>query len=74
MAARQVVEAFLNEAVLEPWRAPSTPIPDLSSQPDYEVRTVELALPSGGVVQIWYRHIYVTQQVDVLDVTVDDRA
>ena len=55
--------------MLEPWRAPGTPIPELSSQPDYEVRTVELDLPSGGRVQIWYRHIYVTQIVEVLDVT-----
>ena len=67
--ARQAVETFLTEAAREPWRAPSTPIPELSSQPDYEVRTVELTLPSGGSVQIWYRHIYVTQQVEVLDVT-----
>lgn len=69
VAARQAAETFLHEAVPEPWRAPSTPIPELSSQPDYEVRTVVLALPSGGMVQIWYRHIYVTRQVEVLDVT-----
>jgi hypothetical protein len=69
--ARRAVDAFLTEAADEPWRAPSTPIPELSSQPDFEVRTVELALPPGGVVQVWYRHTYATQTVEVLDITGD---
>jgi len=60
---------FLAEAVLEPWCAASTPIPALSSQSDDEVRTVQLHVPDEGVVQICYRHIYVTQRVEVPDVT-----
>lgn len=42
--AQRVVRIFLAEVGSEPWRAPSTPIPDLSAQPDYEVRTAELDL------------------------------
>ncbi len=68
-AARRAVEEFLGQAALEPWRAPSTPIPELSSQPDYEVRTVELVLPDGQLVHIWYRHTYVTHLTEVLEVT-----
>jgi hypothetical protein len=64
--AQRVVRIFLAEVGSEPWRAPSTPIPDLSAQPDYEVRTAELDLPGGSVVQVWYRHTYVTRLVEVI--------
>lgn len=68
-AAQRAVRIFLAEAGSEPWRAPSTPIPELSAQPDYEVRTVELAVPGESAVQVWYCHTYVTKRVDVLAVT-----
>jgi hypothetical protein len=46
------------------------PIEILSNQPEHEVR--EAALDVAGEerpVQIWYRHIYATDVVDVIAIT-----
>jgi hypothetical protein len=69
-AAQRVARHFLAEIGDESWRYPSVPIPDLSDQPVYEVRRA--TLPVDGEdrpVRIWYRHVYATDDVDVLAVT-----
>lgn len=70
VVAQRVARHFLAEIGDEAWRSPSVPIEVLSNQPEYEVR--EAALAVGGEerpVQIWYRHTYVTDAVDVIAVT-----
>jgi hypothetical protein len=70
VGAQRVARAFLAEVGDEPWRAPSTPIDVLSNQPEFEMR--EAALGVAGEdheVQIWYRHFYATDAVDVVAVT-----
>ncbi len=53
----------------EPWRAPSVPIMELSSQPEYEVRTASLLVAGEPDVQVWYLHAYATGNVDLIAVT-----
>jgi len=67
--AQRAVRVFLAGAGAEPWLTPSTPIAELSNQPDDEVRSAHLRLADGSTVKVWYRHTYVTQQVDVIEVT-----
>ena len=45
------------------------PILELSRQPFNEVRTVVLDVPGESAVQIWYRHYYTSDDVDVIEVT-----
>jgi hypothetical protein len=68
--AQRVARHFLAEIGDESWRYPSVPIPELSDQPEYEVRRA--TLPVDGEdrpVRIWYRHVYATDEVDVIAVT-----
>lgn len=67
--AQEVTRAFLLEFDERPWAAPSVPVPEVSNQPEYEVRTVSLHLPSGSAVTVWWEHIYATGDVDLLAVT-----
>lgn len=67
--AQQVTRAFLLELDQRPWAAPSIPVPELSNQPEYEVRTVSLAVPGGSTVTAWWEHVYATGDVDILAVT-----
>jgi hypothetical protein len=70
VAAQQVARHFLAEIGDEPWRSPSVPIDALSNQPEYEVREVALSVEGDRrPVQIWYRHFYATDAVDVVAVT-----
>lgn len=69
LRARRIARAFLAELGDEPWRAPSVPIEELSSQPEYEVRTASLAVDGEPDIQIWYLHAYATGNVDVIAVT-----
>jgi hypothetical protein len=39
-----------------PWAAPSEPVPEMSNQPEYEVRIV--VLPGTPAVEVIYRHTY----------------
>jgi hypothetical protein len=69
LAAQRVARHFLAEIGDEAWRHPSVPI-ELSNQPEYEVR--EAALDVEGEprpVRVWYRHVYVTDVVDVIALT-----
>ena len=43
-----------------PWRAPSVPIPELSSQPEYEVRVAAIDVAGELPVWVWYLHAYAT--------------
>ncbi|MBK5223452.1 MAG: hypothetical protein JJE52_11375 [Acidimicrobiia bacterium] len=70
MSAQRVARHFLAEIGDEPWRHPSVPIEVLSNQPEYEVREAALVVEGEQrPVNIWYRHIYVTDVVDVITVT-----
>ena len=42
LSARSVTRTLIAELGDQPWRAPSVPIAELSSQPQYEVRTAAL--------------------------------
>ena len=41
---------------------------ELSNQPEYEVRTANLPVPSERDVQVWYLHDYATGNVDIVAV------
>lgn len=70
MAAQRVVRHFLAEVGDESWRSPSVPLAELSAQPEYEVRQAALRVEGEDrPVQIWYRHTYATDAVDVIAVT-----
>ena len=68
IAARRVVRTFIAEIGDEPWTAPSVPIADLSSQPEYEVRTASLPVANEDDVHVWYLHDYATGDVDLIAV------
>jgi len=68
-AARRVARAFIAELGDQPWWAPSVPIAELSSQPEYEIRAASLAATGENDVQIWYLHAYATGNVDLISVT-----
>ena len=68
-AAQSMARTFIAELSDAPWRAPSVPVGDLSNQPVYEVRTARLPVASEHDVQVWYLHVYVTGDVDVIAVT-----
>lgn len=70
IGAQRVARHFLAEIGDQSWRHPSVPIPELSDQPVYEVRRATLPV-DGEVrpVRIWYRHVYATDDVDVIAVT-----
>lgn len=44
-------------------------IPEVSNQPEFEVRTVSLHLVDRSAVTVWWEHIYATGDVDILAVT-----
>lgn len=67
--AQRVVWRFLRHVGDTSWAAPSVPILELSRQPYNEVRTAVLDVPGESNVQIWYRHYYTSDDVDVIDVT-----
>ena len=70
VSAQQVARHFLAEVGVESWRHPSIPLPDLSAQPDSEVRQAELAVTGEqGPITIWYRHFYANDAVDVIAIT-----
>lgn len=70
VAAQRVTRHFIAELGDEPWRNPSVPIEVLSNQPEYEVREAALAVEGEQrPVNIWYRHIYATDVVDLIAVT-----
>lgn len=69
VAAQEATRAFLLELDERPWAAPSVPIPEVSNQPEFEVRTVSLHLADGSTVTVWWEHIYATGDVDILAVT-----
>ncbi len=66
---QRVVRHFLAEIGDEAWRTPSVPIAELSQQPEYEVRSATLIAADASTVQVWYRHFYADDAVDVLAVT-----
>ncbi len=68
-AAIKVASEFVGGIGDRPWLAPSTPIPELSDQPHYELRSAHLKVADGTTVRVWFRHTYATDAVDVLDVT-----
>lgn len=69
LSARSVACTFIAELGDRPCRAPSVPIAELSSQPEYELRTAALEVEGEQDVQIWYLHIYATGDVNLVAVT-----
>ncbi len=67
--AQRVVRHFLAEIGDELWRAPSVPIAELSQPPEYEVRAATLIVAEQSAVQVWYRHFYADDTVDVVAIT-----
>lgn len=67
--ADRAVRTFLAQLGDIPWRAPSVPIPELSDQPEYEVRTARLDIPGEPAVRVWYRYVYAAEDVDLIAVT-----
>lgn len=68
-AAQRVARAFIAELGDQPWRAPSIPIAELSLQPDFEVRHARLEVRGESAIELWYRHQYATDDVDLIAVT-----
>jgi hypothetical protein len=69
LSARSVTRTFIAELGDQPWRAPSVPIAELSSQPQYEVRTAALEVEGEQDVRIWWAHVYATGDVDLIAIT-----
>lgn len=67
--AQQTIRQFLVEAGDHATCAPSVPIAQLSEEPEYQVRAATLRLPTDATIQIWYRHFYVTDAIDVIAIT-----
>ena len=67
--ARSVARTFIAELSDAPWRAPSTPIPELSHPPQYEFRVATISVPREPPVSVWYLHVYATGDVDIIAVT-----
>ena len=53
------VESWVNELRDRPWTAPSVPMPEMSNQPEYEVR--QAVVPGTDRVEVIYRHTYSTE-------------
>lgn len=60
----QKVSGWVARVASAPWQYPSQPIPELSDQPLYELRTAELA-DTGGV-EVFYRREYDGKIVDLI--------
>jgi len=69
VTALRVLLAYLTQAGDRSWQAPSTPIEPISQRPQYEVRQVILPVEGEHPVELWFRHYYVTDYVDVMEVT-----
>lgn len=69
VAAQKVVRAYILGLAERPWAAPSVPIPLLSNQPEFEVRTAPLEISGEQQVTIWWVHVYATGVVDLMAVT-----
>lgn len=67
-AALALASEFVAGIGERPWLAPSVPIPELSDQPHYEVRSAHL-VQGDASVRVWFRHTYATRDVDIMDVT-----
>lgn len=69
-AAQRVVRLFLAEVGDQAWKVPSVPIPEMSRQPEFEVRQAELVVDGENrPAVIWCRHTYVNDAVDVIAVS-----
>lgn len=69
-AAQLVAAAFIESIGEAPWRSPSTPLGDLSDQPYSQRRRAVIDVDGeDSPVEIWYRHYYDGDDVDLIDVT-----
>jgi hypothetical protein len=60
----QLVSLWIAGLATAPWQAPSTPFPELSELPEYEVRVAEV--PGSGGVEVFYRREFADEAVDVI--------
>lgn len=69
-AAQLAAAAFIEVIGAVPWRSPSTPLGDLSDQPYSQRRHAVIDVEGGEApVEIWYRHYYDGDDVDLIDLT-----
>jgi hypothetical protein len=59
-----IVEAWILGLDRAPWMFPSTPIQELSFQPDFETRSA--IVPDSGGVEVFYRNEYASDIVDLI--------
>lgn len=57
------VRWWIADLALTPWQAPSVPFPELSNQPEYEVRRA--VVPQTGI-EVINRHYYATDLIDLI--------
>jgi hypothetical protein len=69
LPARRTARAFIAEIGDQSWKSPSVPVAELSVQPLYEVRHALLDVHGEAGVEVWYRHEYATDDVDLIAVT-----
>jgi len=60
----QIVNLWIERLELSPWQAPSTPFPELSNLPQYEVRVAEV--PNSDGVEVFYRREFIGEIVDLI--------
>lgn len=60
----QTVRRWVEGLAVAPWRAPSTPFPELSDPPRYEFRTAQL--DEAGGVEVVYKRYYDGEIVDLI--------
>ena len=60
----QIVNLWIERLELSPWQAPSTPFPELSDLPQYEVRVAEV--PNSDGVEVFYRREFIGEIVDLI--------
>jgi hypothetical protein len=59
-----LVNSWIEGLDSAPWQAPSTPFPELSDLPDYEVRVAEV--PDSGGVEVFYRREFAGEIIDLI--------
>lgn len=68
-AALDIAREYILELAARPWAAPSIPIPEMSNQPEFEVRTAPVDVPGEQHITFWWVHVYATGIVDLMAVT-----
>ena len=60
----RIVNLWVDDLDSAPWQAPSTPFPELSDLPNYEIRIAEV--PDSNGVEVFYRREFAGEIVDLI--------